>query len=728
MKVTMSHATFLDKINPFLKKANYLVSCLLLVLLFFVLMTHLNKEVKDLDIWLHLKTGEQIALNREIPLNDSFSFTKEGQPWINHEWLFQLFSYSFYSQFGSDGLILMQNIVFMAIFLMLLAMGLRNSNYLFVTTALYFLLLNTSYRFTIRPDMFSALFLVIYIYILKDKKKYFNLLPLLQVLWTNFHGFFFLGPVVILIFCLTQKKKKLMSIFLLSLAATLINPQLLKGAIYPLTTIIGIFKDRFAFGYIQELRNPLTLKTIFNLRSWPFFKALIFISLFSFRFNQKKFNLTFFLLWLLSLLLSLWLLRNIFYFAFIATIIIFYNTNQRVNSDENLSNEMFTKNRYYYIGRFSLIFVFAFFMIQNSRMNLDCSYYNFDKNDFKSCLWGESRKNFPKKAVDFIINENLPPRLFNDFNSGSYLIGRTYPKRKVFIDGRTEFYGDEFLKIYSDAADGDKETIQKLINKYDLDGFFLTMALSNFDEKLAKYLLDDPQWKAVYFDEKALIFLKDTPENQRIIRKFHIGLKSWRAPKEEIGEILPRAIFPYKNIKRGMALKEMGCYRAAISEAETALKIMPDTIEAFDILGNCYIELEEYDLALENLRIAVAIAPKAIGLRSKFALSLYKMGYIKEAESHLYKLIKSRPKNPENYLALAKVYMKTGELRKSENMASKASRFSDNKNIEILKLWAHVLFELKELKESLNIYKIAQQLQPEDSKVMESIKKIEKIL
>ena len=708
----MFHATFLDKINPFLKKANYTISCLLVIILFFVLMTHLNKEVRDLDIWLHLKTGEQIILNKEVSLNDQFSFTKQGQSWINHEWLFQLLSYAIYSQFGFDGLIVMQNIVFIAIFLIILAMGLRNRNFLFVTTILFILLLNSSYRFTIRPDMFSALFLVLFIFILKEKNNYLYLLPFLQVIWSNFHGFFFIGPLVILIFSLTEKKKKLWFIFALSLAATIINPQLIKGAVYPITTFLGLFKDKFIFEFVQELKRPFTLKTFFNVRDWMFYKALIIISIFSFRFNQKKFNPTLFLLWSMFLLFSLFAIRNIIYFAIVATMAIFYNTNERVSFDSNFSNEKFAKNRYYFIGRFSLIIAFSFCMIKNSTLNIDCHYYDFENYNFKSCLWGVSLKNFPEKSVDFILREKLPARLFNDFNSGSYLIGRAYPQRKVFIDGRTEFYGSKFLKLYKKATDVDNKSIDELIKKYELEGFLLTMAMSNFDEKLAKYLFESPEWKPVYFDDAAIIFLKDTPGNQNIIKKFYIDFKSWNAPKVKLEKIGTKIIFPYKNIKRGKALKEMGCFKAAISEAKEALRIMPNCAEAFELLGSCHLGLKEYALALENYRIAVSLAPKAAGWRNKFALSLYKLGYLKEAEIQLSRLIKSRPKDPENYHAIAMVYKKLGNLEKAENMIYQACKYSKNKNFEFLEFWADALFKLKEYKKSLKAYKLAQQIQP----------------
>ncbi|MDD5005679.1 MAG: CDC27 family protein [Candidatus Omnitrophica bacterium] len=726
----MSLATFLNKINPRLKKANYTISALLIIILFFVLMVHLSKEVSDLDIWLHLKSGEQMVLYKQILLNDPFSFTKESQPWINHEWLFQILTYTFYNKFGFDGLILMQNIVFIAIFIIIFVMGLRNRNFLFVSAMLFILLLNLSYRFTIRPDMFSALFLVLFILILKEKSKsrYLYLLPFLQIIWTNLHGFFLLGPLVIFIFALTQKNKRLWLVLITSLLATIINPQLIKGAFYPFVTLSQLFKDKFILNFVQELEKPFGLKTLFNLKDWIFYKALIIISLFSFRFNQKRFNRTLFLLWLIFFLLSLSAIRNIVYFAIVATIVIFYNANERFSYDQKLSNEKLTKNKYYYIARLFLILAFSLCMIKNAILNMGCYYYDFDSYKFKSCMWGISPRNFPHKAVDFILKEKLPQQLFNDFNSGSYLIGRSFPLRKVFIDGRTEFYGNNFLKEYKQAAEGDKKTIEGLIDKYKLQGFLLTMCMSNFDEKLAKYLFDNTKWKTVYFNDDAIIFLKNIPENKNIIKKFHIDLKAWHAPKVMIEKLGPKITYPTSFIKRGNVLKEIGCFKAAISEAKEALKIMPNCADAFELLGSCYLALKEYGLALENYRIAVALEPQVLGWRNKFALALYKLGYFREAEMQLYPIIKSRPKDAENYYALALVYRKQNKLKKAENMISRACGYSKNNDFEYLKLWADILLELKDYNKAVRLYKLTQQIEPQNREIREKIRKIEKTL
>lgn len=723
----MFHATILDKISPYLKKANYIVSCILLIILFFVLMVHLNKEIRDLDLWLHLKTGEQIFLNRAIPLIDTFSFSKENSTWINHEWLFQLLSYIFFSNVGFDGLIFMQNIVFISVFLILFLMGFKNRNFIFVTVMLYIFLLNSSYRFTIRPDMFSVLFLVLFLFILKEN-KFLYLLPIFQILWTNFHGFFFIGPLVIFIFYLTQRQNKQLIILLLSLLACLVNPQFIKGAIYPLTTSLSLIKDKIVLDIVQELRRPFAIKTFFDFRDLPFFKALIIVSIFGFRFNQKKFNFTLFLLWFVFLIFSLLAIRNIIYFAIVAIVTIFYNASQRFSYDNNFSNEKFVNNKFYFLGRYFLIFIFSLSMIKNAILNIGCYYYDFNNYNFKSCLWGVSQKNFPKKVVDFILKENLPKRLFNDFNSGSYLIGRTYPQRKVFIDGRTEFYGNNFLKEYKEVTNGDEKTIEKIIKQFDLQGFLLTMAMNNYDEKLAKYLFNKPEWKPVYFDETALIFLKDSPFNKNLIEKFYIDLKTWSAPKAELARISTKIIYPYTYIKRAKILIELGCFNAVISEAKEALKIMPNCAEAFELLGSSYLELKEYNLALENLRLAVSLAPGEFVWRNKFALILYKTGYLKEAESQLLQIIKSRPRDPENYYNLALVYKRMDNLKKAEVMIKNASKFSKNKNFDYLKLSAEVLFELKKYKEALSFYKSAQTLQPQNLQIQNSIDNIEKLL
>lgn len=55
------------------------------------------------DVWWHLSAGRWIWAHGEAPVADAFSFTREGAPWIDFEWGFQLLLYPF-GLLGDGGL------------------------------------------------------------------------------------------------------------------------------------------------------------------------------------------------------------------------------------------------------------------------------------------------------------------------------------------------------------------------------------------------------------------------------------------------------------------------------------------------------------------------------------------------------------------------------------------------------------------------------------------------
>ncbi|MDH3256371.1 MAG: hypothetical protein OEM27_02040, partial [Nitrospinota bacterium] len=44
----------------------------------------------DPDLWGHIRFGQDIWEQGEVHDTDPFSYTAEGQPWINHEWLMEV--------------------------------------------------------------------------------------------------------------------------------------------------------------------------------------------------------------------------------------------------------------------------------------------------------------------------------------------------------------------------------------------------------------------------------------------------------------------------------------------------------------------------------------------------------------------------------------------------------------------------------------------------------------
>lgn len=124
------------------------------------------------------------------------------------------------------------------------------------------------------------------------------------------------------------------------------------------------------------------------------------------------------------------------------------------------------------------------------------------------------REKMPLSAVDFLKKIDLRGNMFNDFSFGGYLIYSAYPNYKVFIDGRTYTYGNERVKEYL-TIDGLKPGWEEIIEKYHINWIIF-----NPDSALSRFLLERQEWRLIYADRVANIFLKDIPENKDLIDRY----------------------------------------------------------------------------------------------------------------------------------------------------------------------------------------------------------------
>src|SRR5208337_5455598 len=73
----------------------------LFVIIFAIgLLVMASRNVTDPDVWWHLRTGQIILQTHHVPQVDPYSFTRAGQPWIDHEWLSQVLIYLLYRAGG----------------------------------------------------------------------------------------------------------------------------------------------------------------------------------------------------------------------------------------------------------------------------------------------------------------------------------------------------------------------------------------------------------------------------------------------------------------------------------------------------------------------------------------------------------------------------------------------------------------------------------------------------
>ena len=93
-------------------------------------------------------------------------------------------------------------------------------------------------------------------------------------------------------------------------------------------------------------------------------------------------------------------------------------------------------------------------------------------------------------------------RIFAVDQWGDYLIYRL-PSKKVFIDGRSDFYGDEFNLRYLDLMNV-QHGWEKTLDKYRIDTIVLAPVYA-----LTQALKISPDWRVVHDDGIAVVFRRN---------------------------------------------------------------------------------------------------------------------------------------------------------------------------------------------------------------------------
>lgn len=615
----------IEIVKNLLQRLDRILIFLAIPAIFSLIFIYSIRSIWDLDIWLHLKTGEFIFNSKTIPVKDLFSFVLSGKSWVDHEWIFQLFSYFTFLRFGPDGLIYLRMLIITLSFFILFLAGRRLIGLSLETAVLLLIAVIASLsRFNIRPEIFSMLFFCIYLYSLEfySNRKIIWLLFPLQILWVNLHGYFFLGPLVVAFFVLAELLRRkinfiprlwkeegaiddsgyrhLKIILLVTVLASFINPRGIEGASYPLQVLAGIFSSKNeVFNYIQELKPVFSLK-IDSLKSYYLLNLLCLAALI---FNIKKIRIRDLLLGVFFIIFGI-IARNVLFTVAVSFMVVaFYWGNFLRKLTSNISKQDDFKPIFYFLVRcvlaiFILRYVCTEINVRSKRLD-----YDFEGQEYISPFFGIEKNRFPQKAADFILTQNLPERMFNDFDSGSYLIGRNYPARKVFIDGRTELYGSEFFKQYKKIMKGDTAALDEAIKKYDLTAILLT-EISKEHSSLIRYLYKSPEWVIVFLDEKGIIFLKNIPENRELIKKYKINFQEYPVQVIELEKLGLRRIYPDPYIDRAFLLDILEENDLVIRETKEALRILPSCWEAYYFSGKAYLRLGLYEQAQEALRKA----------------------------------------------------------------------------------------------------------------------------
>lgn len=452
-------------------------------------------NLPDPDLWWSVAIGKHILATHTVPFSDSHSFSAPGAPWMAYEWLGEVVIAVAAKLGGLRGmtiLLMALAAIFVALFYGYATLVSGNSKAALIPCALALPILKVF--FTLRPQMIGFVFLIITLICLErfrqGKQKTLWLLPPLFLVWLNTHGSFVFGLTVFGIYWASGlfefevggiigkrwtdwQRRHMEIVFLLSTLALLVSPYGSRQAAYPLQ---------------MALMEPVNIQ---HINEWQSI---------TFGFWQTKL--------LLALFLAFWLaqipLREHFRVESIALLLF-------------ATYASFVHRRFIPFLLLIMIPMLAK-MIAKRAPAYEPSIDHFAINAVLMVLIATGlilavpsrakldktiAKEYPQKAVEYIDHHAIPGPTFNQYGWGGYLIYTPEYHRKVFVDGRADFYESAgVLSDYLHIKDVSPNVLF-LLRKYDIQS-----CLVHQDAPLATMLAALPGWKEVYKDKLAAILVR----------------------------------------------------------------------------------------------------------------------------------------------------------------------------------------------------------------------------
>lgn len=446
----------------------------------------------DPDIWWHLATGRWILAHHALPVTDPFSSYGADKPWIVYSWLFDIATQLLFRSLGCLSAILYEVAVRVALAVALfhLVQGLLPRFWRAAAITLISLY-GMSYVIGPRPGMLTILFGIIELDILlavrrTGASKKLWLLPLLMLIWVNWHIQFVYGLLLLGVFA---GEPLLARLWLVPAGETHLWPAkrgwLALGATF-LATLLNPYGPRIYSTVFLYMHQPKSFFQIVELRAMTFRVPQNYVLLLLFlaaaiavgwRHERR-------LLWPILLaiasVLAFHSVKDCWFLAIVSAAAL--ADGWRLNVSRDLPR---LAQRY----KLATAVWVAALLIAGFR------YYGVS-NDF---LEIQVNANFPAPAARFIEQHHLQGPLYNDFNWGGYLIWRL-PELRVAIDGRTNVHGDERVGHFGDMWLG------KPVWATDPELSQANIVVANKDKALTSLLLLDRRFNILYEDVQAVIF------------------------------------------------------------------------------------------------------------------------------------------------------------------------------------------------------------------------------
>jgi hypothetical protein len=529
-----------------------LVPVAFFVYLFF---TNMNITLNDPDVWWHLKTGDYILENWDVPDVDPFAYTTprplstDQKIGIKSQWLGQVVLSLAHRIGGLAGVGSLRNLLIILPMIILYIWLIRKGigtwpAFILIIFPASILSFQLFYAFE-RPQGLSFSIVLLLIILLERLKRNslerkrdisYVLMPITMALWSNMHAGFIVGNVIIMIYLasgvLSTGYHRLRrtdgavvgpafyAVCLFSIVASFANPNTYQLFFSYFTGLASMF--------VRDLASSVTGKG----GSWVTEVVLEFKPLVYFYKHLEYTWLLFYWVFTgflyLCLIVKYWLRRSFDFaeFATVTLVVFFANYYARGLMFSLTVMPLYLGKTVMELRPPATRYRVPNMAIVAAMLAIGISFctYTYSKTPFIFKV-GITDKWvtpwYPTELTKFLKKNPIDPPMYNYYTWGGYLIWDLFPKYQVFIDGRAienmvNRTADSILKV--------QPGWQEELEAYNINFIAVPVIFreSGHIIPLAAVMAYDNNWKLVFVKNNSVLFVKDVKRNWEIIRKYSL--------------------------------------------------------------------------------------------------------------------------------------------------------------------------------------------------------------
>ena len=478
----------------------------------------------DADVGWHIRNGEWILNHHAVPHQDLFSFSKPGAPWYAWEWLSDVLDASLFHWAGLKGVVLAAGLAIALFGISLVRRILRTGVNLFAAMLVGLLGVGTaSMHYLARPHIFTLLLLSGCMWLVEtdldgspsstgvSSKRIYWLVPIVGV-WTNLHGGFLVMVAVLgvlsvglAIEALLKASDDLANPTLASLIHNANWSQTMRYALLTVACAAVSLVNPYGWGLhqhiVEYMRSDWIMNVVQEFRSPSFrgetmlqFEVLLFSGLIAAGHLLRRRRVAQGLLILFFSYLALSSARHVPLFvaatlpliaAEVAEWWATFTKDAPKGSLRKILNQMAEDSLpgFRRTSIWPVAFVVALIFIG------------------KPIKWPEDFPSeiFPVSIVKSHEAQIVASRVLTTDQWADYLIFRNPTKQRVFVDGRSDFYGEKIGNQYIQLLNGAWDW-ERTLNQYQF-----TMALLPVEQPVVQLLKQSPDWRVVQDDGKRIL-------------------------------------------------------------------------------------------------------------------------------------------------------------------------------------------------------------------------------